>query len=283
MLVGGHVSIAGGFDKSIDRTVAIGGNILQTFASSPRSLSTSDFPDDVLELYLKKKHEASIGSHFFHGVYLVNLAHENTDYVQASINSLLFYQRLASKISGAGTIFHLGSHKGLGFGAVKKQVAQAIEKVLASTPDNVNLYLENAAGQSGAIGAQLSELRSLYDSISSRELQKKLKVCYDTQHGFSAGYDIRDNAKVEATVKIIENELGASLIGVIHANDSMVELGGHKDRHQNIGEGSIGKEGFRAFIAHPVFNHLPYLLEVPGKDKSGPQLSDVSTLKALFV
>lgn len=280
-MIGGHVSIAGGFDKSIDRAVAIGANCLQTFASSPRSLSTAPFPEEVLELYRTKKRDTSMGAHFFHGVYLINLAHEKTDYVHASINSLLFYQQLAGTIGGSGTIFHLGSHKGLGFNAVKKQVASAIEKVLATTPDGVHLFLENAAGQSGAIGADLREIRELYEMISSKELQSRMKVCFDTQHGFSAGYDFRNAQAVKTSVARIENELSFSLIGVIHANDSKVVFDGHKDRHENIGEGLIGKEGFRAILAHPSFRSLPFLLEVPGKDKSGPQAQDIETLRSL--
>jgi deoxyribonuclease-4 len=281
MFIGGHVSIAGGFDKSIDRAVAIGGNCLQTFASSPRSLSTTPFPEEVLELYRTKKRDASMGAHFFHGVYLINLAHENSGYVEASIASLDFYQKLAGTIGGAGTIFHLGSHKGAGFEAVKKQVASAIEKVLAKTPDGVHLYLENAAGQSGAIGADLRELRELYEMISSSELKAKMKVCFDTQHGFSAGYDFRTATAVAESVARIDNELSFSLIGVIHANDSMVPFDGHKDRHENIGKGLIGKEGFRAVLAHPSFRELPFLLEVPGLNKSGPQARDIETLQQL--
>lgn len=281
MFIGGHVSIAGGFDKSIDRAVAIGGNCLQTFASSPRSLATTPFLEETLDLYRSKKQSAAMGDHFFHGVYLINLAHENGGYVEASIASLDFYQKLAGTIGGAGTIFHLGSHKGLGFQAVKKQVALAIEKVLTHTPDGVHLFLENAAGQSGAIGADLKELRELYEMISSSELKAKMKVCFDTQHGFSAGYDFRNAAAVKESVARIDNELSFSLIGVIHANDSMVPFDGHKDRHENIGEGLIGKEGFKAILQEPHFKELPFLLEVPGKDKNGPQLVDIQALRSL--
>lgn len=282
MQIGGHVSIAGGFDKSIDRASAIGATILQTFASSPRSLKTTDFPNEIVDLYLEKKTNSNMGDHFFHGVYLVNLASESASYVSASIDSLVFYQKFAARIHGAGTIFHLGSHKGAGFQVVKKQVGLAIEKVLSQTPDGVTLFLENAAGQSGAIGADLSELRELYDGISSKELQLKLKVCYDTQHGFASGYDVRDESSVKETVGKIESQLGIDLIGAIHANDSMVEFDSHRDRHENIGQGQIGKEGFRAVVQHSKLRDLPFLLEVPGKDKAGPNEAELNTLKDLF-
>lgn len=281
MKVGGHVSIAGGFDKSIDRACELGANILQTFASSPRSLKTKDFEQSIIDKYLSKKTEQVMGDHFFHGVYLINLAHETQEYAQASVESLIFYQKLAEKISGAGTIFHIGSHKGSGFDLVKKQVVNSIEKVLANTPDGVMLFLENAAGQKGVIGSDLNELRYIYDSISSKELKSKLSVCYDTQHGFSAGFDIRTKDEVENTIKKIDNQLDFNLVGVIHINDSLVPYDSHRDRHANVGEGEIGEKGFKAFLTHKKVQDMPLLLEVPGENKSGPRQVDIEKIKSL--
>lgn len=282
MLIGGHVSIAGGFDKSIDRAHAIGANCLQTFASSPRSLTTTTFLPEILDLYRQKKAALKMGPHFFHGVYLVNLAHESQAYVEASVASLIFYQQLAGTIGGEGTIFHLGSHKGKGFDAVFDQIVLALTAVLKKTPDGVHLFLENAAGQSGAIGDDLTQLRKLYDAIPSSELRSKLFICFDTQHAFSAGYDLRSSQMIDDTCRRIDTELGLSLIKVIHANDSKVDFDGHKDRHENIGDGFIGKVGMRAIARCSAFSSLPFLLEVPGKDKNGPQLEDVRLFRALM-
>ncbi|MFC1653322.1 deoxyribonuclease IV [Patescibacteria group bacterium] len=281
MKIGGHVSIAGGFDKSIDRAVNIGANCLQTFASSPRSLKTKDFEASVIDKYLQKKSENKMGSHFFHGVYLINLAHESQEYVEASIESLLFYQKFSKKINGEGTIFHIGSHKGRGFDAVKKQIAGAVEKVLSKTPDDVMLFLENAAGQKGIIGSNLEDLRYIYDSISSDELKRKLGVCYDTQHGFASGLDVRSEKSLENTVDKIKNTLGVDLIKVVHINDSKVELSSNRDRHENVGEGMIGEDGFRLFTNHPTFSSLPFLLEVPGENKSGPRKIDIENFQKI--
>jgi deoxyribonuclease-4 len=281
MKIGGHVSIAGGFDKSIDRAVELNANILQTFASSPRSLKTNEFDDEMVEKYLIKKELNKMGDHFFHGVYLINLAHENLEYAQASTESLIFYQKFAKQINGVGTVFHIGSHKGKGFDLVKKQVVNSVEKVLTNTPDGIKLFLENAAGQKGVIGADLKELRYIYDSISSDELREKLMVCYDTQHGFGAGFDIRNEEVVKKTVKEIDNELGFDLIGVIHINDSLVEYDSHKDRHANVGEGEIGTIGFKAFINHIKIKSLPFILEVPGENRSGPRKVDIENLRLL--
>lgn len=282
MKVGGHVSIAGGFDKSIDRAVDIGANILQTFASSPRSLKTNDFDESIIEKYLIKKETEKMGNHYFHGVYLINLAHETEEYIQASVESLVFYQQFAKKINGVGTIFHTGSHKGRGFDVVKKQIVKAVEDVLKKTPDGVTLFLENAAGQKGVIGADLLELRYIYDSISSDELKSKLAVCYDTQHGFAAGLDIRNSQAVDETIIKIENQLGMEIVKVIHINDSLMEFDSRRDRHANVGEGEIGEEGFREFLNHKKIKGLPFLLEVPGENKSGPRDVDVEKVKSLL-
>lgn len=281
MLIGAHVSIAGGFDKCIDRAVEIGANCLQTFASSPRSLKTSEYPQEVIERYLTKKREAGMGPHFFHGVYLVNLATEKSDYLQVSIDSLIFYQHMAGKIHGSGTIFHLGSHKGRGFSEVRGQIVRALELILQETPDGVHLFLENAAGHSGVVGDDLHELVQLIEAIDSDYLRAKLAVCIDTQHAFASGMDLRTKEAVDEFVRTVDRTLGLQLVHVIHVNDSKVPFASKRDRHANIGDGEIGEEGFKALVNHPKLKSLPFILEVPGDGKSGPQKVDVEMLRSL--
>ncbi len=277
MEIGGHVSIAGGFDKCIDRAVAIGANCLQTFASSPRSLKTSDFSAEIIEKYLTKKKEFKIGSHFFHGPYLINLASEKSNYVKASIDTLIFYQKFAGLIGGNGTIFHIGSHKGVGFDFVKNQIVTAIVEILKKTPSNVKLYLENAAGHKGVIGDDFEELGEIVSSVPD-DLQKKLSVCLDTQHAFASGYEVRNEIGVNKMLSDLDRDIGLEFLEVIHANDSKVELGGRRDRHENIGEGFIGADGFKVILNHKKLKLLPFILEVPGENRSGPREQDVEKL-----
>ena len=278
--IGAHVSIAGGFSKCIERAVALGANCLQTFASSPRSLSTAPYPTEELERYRAAKKNAQMGPHFFHGVYLVNLASEKKGYVQASVASLIFYQQLLGKIGGEGTIFHIGSHKGAGFETVKAQVVAAIAQVLEQTPDGVKLFLENAAGHKGVIGDQLEELGEIIKELPNSD---KVGVCLDTQHAFARGYDVRTQAGIDLMIADFDLYIGLDCLGVVHANDSKVEFNSRRDRHQNIGEGFIGDEGFRLMLQHPVLKKLPWILEVPGENKSGPRVEDVARLKQLSV
>jgi len=282
MQIGAHVSISGGFDKSIDRAVDLGAKCLQTFASSPRTLKFSPLESKTLELYLDKKEVNQMGPHFFHGVYLVNLATEKPQYLEVSIESLKNYQQTAGQIKGEGTIFHLGSHKGAGFDAVKNQIVKALEQVLKNTPDGVTLFLENAAGHKGIVGSQLNELGWLIGQIKSKELQSKLAVCLDTQHAFVSGYDLRTKEGIGKLIQDADNAFGWNKVKVIHANDSIPEFNSRKDRHQNIGEGEIGESGFKFLLAHPKLKHLPFILEVPGTNKSGPRIEDINKLKSLI-
>jgi deoxyribonuclease-4 len=281
MIIGAHVSIAGGFDKSIDRALDIGANAVQTFASSPRSLKYSELPGDIIEKYKQKKANSSFGPHFFHGVYLVNLATEKKDYLKVSIDSLIHYQKTAGQISGEGTIFHIGSHKGVGFDAVKDQVVNAVNQVLDKTPDGVTLFLENAAGHKGVIGSDLNELGWIVDNVDPN-LKSKLAICIDTQHAFASGYDLRTKQGIDQLIRDSEKAFGWDKVKVIHANDSIPEFHSHKDRHQNIGEGEIGEAGFKLILNHPKLSDLPFLLEVPGESKSGPRKIDLEKLKSLI-
>jgi len=265
MYFGCHISIAGGFDKCIDRIVERGGNCLMTFASSPRSLQTKEFTDADIEIYLEKKKTMKIGPHFFHGVYLVNLASDKKDYLQASIDSLVFYQRLAKRIGGEGTIFHLGSGAG-------ENILTALNRVLAATDNEQKLFLENAAGQGKTVGANFEELHKLIKEVEEPE---KIGVCLDTQHAFAYGYDL--TKVIDEFDKII----GLEYLKVIHLNDSKTDFGSKVDRHENLGEGKIGAKLLKQVVNDPRLKNVTFILEVPG-DGDGPRKEDIDTLKRMI-
>ncbi len=274
MYVGCHVSIAGGFDKCIDRIVERGGNCLMTFASSPRTLQTKEFSDADVEIYLDKKKTSQIGPHFFHGVYLINLATEKHDYLSVSIDSLVFYQTQAARIGGEGTIFHIGSRKDRPFLEVKDQVVGAINRVLAGTPQGVKLFLENCAGQAGTIGDTFEELASIIKEVDEKE---KLGVCLDTQHCFASGIDL------ENTIDKFDKIIGLEYLKVIHVNDSKTDFESRVDRHENLGEGKIGEERLKKFLQTSQLSILncPLILEVPGSG-DGPRREDIDKLRSLL-
>jgi len=274
MYLGAHVSIAGGFDKCLDRISDLGGNTLMTFASSPRSLRTKDFTQEEIEKYNKKKAQLNIGPHFFHGVYLVNLASESKSYLKASVESLIFYQRFASQIEAVGTIFHVGSHKGRGLSETLTQIVQSINFILDNSPKGIKLILENSAGQGGTIGDTFEELELIINRIGDKS---KIGICLDTQHAFASGYNMT------TLLDVFDHKIGFKRLSAIHFNDSLTEFNSHKDRHANLGEGKIGAESMQKLLNDPRLKNVPFILETPGLNHSGPRKEDIAYLKSLVV
>jgi apurinic endonuclease APN1 len=182
-----------------------------------------------------------------------------------------------SQLGIKGVIFHLGSHKGQGLDNVFDQICRACTEVLASTPSDTLLILENSAGAGGTIGSRFADLGRIIREVGN----ERVKVCLDTQHSYAAGYDFASAEGLELAMTEFEQEVGYDQLVAVHANDSKVELGSGRDRHENIGEGLIGVEGFRRIMAHRGFQNVPFLLEVPGFDGKGPDEQNVDILKGI--
>lgn len=272
--IGAHVSTAGGLDLSFDRAMEIGATCTQIFLSPPQQWRTIDYPENVITKYLAKLDSTGIGPNFVHGIYLINLASDNPDNLQKSINWLIWSQKTCTRLKLSGTNFHLGSHGGKGFSIVVDKVQRSLSQILEKSP-GTNLILENAGG--GAIGGRFSEIGTLIKSLKDQ----RLKVCIDTQHAFASGYNLRTKEGLEQMLEEVEREIGLKNVVMIHANDSKTELGSGRDRHENIGEGLIGKEGFKLLLNHPKLCQIPFILEVPGFTNSGPDAENIQILKSL--
>src|SRR4030042_1491349 len=148
---------------------------------------------------------------------------------------------------------------------------------MASTPPEAWLILENSAGMGGSIGAGFGELGAVMRELADA----RIKVCLDTQHAFAMGYDVASAGGLQAALAEFEREIGLEKLVAVHANDSKVPLGGGRDRHENIGEGAIGREGFRVIMAHPAFRELPFILEIPGLHNLGPDKENLDILKGI--
>jgi deoxyribonuclease-4 len=197
--------------------------------------------------------------------------------VEKSIDCLINNLVAASKLGAEGVIFHGGSHKGRGFDAVLDQAAATLNEALSRSPDDVSLIIENSAGMGAHIGASFVELGRMVKAIDD----KRVKICLDTEHCFAAGYNIADTEGVKAAMEEFDREIGLDKLVAVHANDAKVEHGSGIDRHENIGEGYIGLDGFEVIMSHPAFQDVPFLLEVPGPDKKGPDRENMDRLKAI--
>ena len=277
MRIGAHVSSAGSLDKAVDRAVDIGAETVQIFCSPRQGWVFKPVPPELAQAFREKAKEQGIWPTFLHGIYLVNLGTENTENLKKGIDSLTKYMDVASAIGAAGVIFHPGSHKGLGYDAIFQQTVDSLKQVLDASPDNVWLILENMAGMGNHIGAQFQQLGRIIEAVAD----PRMKVCIDTQHCFAAGYNIADSQGVQEAMEEFDREIGLSNLVAVHANDSKTDLGSGVDRHQNIGQGSMGLEGFEVIMAHPAFKDVPFLLEVPGMDNKGPDKQNVDILKEL--
>lgn len=274
MDLGAHVSTAGGISKAVGRAQDIGAEAIQIFASSPRAWAFKPLAEDQIIAFREAAEEANIKSTFLHALYLVNVGGA-PDLVEKSVTALGQNMHAAGQIGAKGVIFHSGSHKGVGFDAVLDQAAEALTKVLAESPPEVQLIIENCAGMGAQIGASFAELGRLIKAID----HPQLKICLDTEHAFAAGYNIADPDGIEGAMSEFDKEIGLERLVVVHANDAKVEFASGLDRHENIGEGHIGIAGFETIMAHAAFQNTPFLLEVPGEDKKGPDKANLDRLK----
>ena len=277
MRIGAHVSTSNSADRAIDRAVDIGAEAVQVFVSPPQGWAFKPVDEKIATDFKLKAQEHNIGPNVFHAIYLVSLGADDEALVSRSKGSLRRYMHAASDLGALGVIFHLGSHKGKGFEAVREQVANGIREVLADSPDDVYLMLENSAGMGNHIGSKFSELGTMLRDIDDPRVQ----ICLDTQHSFAAGYDLRTVEGVSAVMDEFDREIGLQHLKAVHCNDSKAPFGGAVDRHENIGDGQMGIGAFEAVLGHPAFRDVPFYLEVPGYENKGPDAQNVTTMKEI--
>ncbi len=275
--LGAHVSAAGGLSKVIERTLAIGGNCFQIFAGSPRMWRRRLYAQSEVEAFKAAAKQHDIQPAIIHALYLTNLASDKPELREKSKQALIMDMKNSALIGGAGVVLHIGSHQGRGFDQVKNLVVDEIRQVLANTPPESTLLLENIAGQNGKIGS-LEELSFFLEELNS----PRVKICIDTAHAFEAGHALNNPIGLDLFVRQLEKYIGIENISLLHLNDSKTKLGSRHDVHANIGEGFIGKTGIRNIINHPKLNHLPLILEVPGFDGHGPDKQNIEIVKSLL-
>ena len=277
MKIGAHVSTAGGISNAVARGQEIGCEAIQIFGSSPQTWAFKPVPGEQIESFKQQLSDAGIGPVFLHAIYLVNLGTPNKDNLVKGMDSLVKYMSLAASIGAEGVIFHPGSHGGRGFEAVLSQTVEAIKSVLDDSPDGPCLAVENMAGMGQHIGARFEELGAILEVVD----HPRLKICLDTQHTFAAGYDLTNPLGIQAMLDKLDAGPGSANVAAVHANDSKRVCGSGVDRHDNIGEGFIGEDGFAAIMGHPAFAEVPFLLEVPGFEGKGPDRQNIDILKKI--
>jgi len=279
MLIGAHVSPAGGLPRAVERGVERGCEAIQIFNQSPRMWKGRPYSDEEASAFREALAASPVKAVVIHAIYLLNCASEDRDIRRKSVQSLTASLISGEAIGAAGVVLHPGSAKaGDPAGAIRR-AASAIAEALAES-EGCPLLLEDTAGAGGTLGRSFEELADLLDAAGG---QQRLGVCLDSCHLLASGYDIRTRAGIDSVMDEFEQRVGRGRLGCLHLNDSLTPLGSNRDRHANIGEGELGSGGCAAFLAAPQFEGLPCVLETPGegKAKGGPTKAEVQLARTL--
>ena len=274
MLFGAHCS--GGIKKALDNGTDMGAEAVQLFVQSPRTWRFPKHDPADLETFRSKRDELGLPV-LVHALYLVNLAAPDEAIYSKSVETMRATVDAGCAIEAEAVVFHIGSHLGAGFEAGLERVVPALAQVLDRCNETTWLLMENSAGAGGTIGRSVDELAVIFDALGRHE---RLGVCLDSCHLYVSGVDVGDAPTWDALLTQLDDRIGLDRLRALHANDAKAPLGSNRDRHDNIGDGLIG-EGLGVFLAHPKVQHLPVLLEVPGKDGKGPNAEELEKLRDL--
>jgi len=291
MLIGAHVSPAGGLDKAIERGVEKGCEAIQIFNQSPRMWRPTAYGDDDFAAFKQAMKPSPIKAVLIHAVYLLNCASEDAEIRDKSRASLIQSLRVGAGIGAAGVVLHPGSAAGRRAGepnqrgrkpsgsqrregdvkAAIKRAGKVIKEALSET-ERCPLHLEDTAGAGGTLGRSFEELAEL---LSAAGDTKRLGVCLDSCHLLASGYDIRTAHGLTETMDEFDRVVGIKRLGSLHLNDSQTPLGSNRDRHANIGTGELGDRGCAAYLSEPRFDKLPLVIETQGPERQGPTREEV--------
>ena len=277
MLVGANVSPAGGLPNAHARGVERECDAIQVFHQSPRAWRPTNHREEDIARFRELMEGGPIRSLVIHAVYLINCASRDPEIRRKSLGSLVHAMRLGDAAGADGVILHPGSQAGEPLEECLPRIGEALRHALSES-DRCPLLLENTAGMTGTIGRSFAELADLLERAGGGE---RVGVCLDCCHMLASGFDIRTADGLSAVLDDCVRYLGRDRVRCLHVNDSQIPLGGNRDRHANLPEGELGREGLAAFLSEPRFEGLPALLEVPGPDGRGPDRGQIRIAKEL--
>ncbi len=277
MLIGAHVSQAGGLEKAVERGAQRGCQAVQIFNQSPRMWRPTAYGDDDFAAFREAMAQSPIKAVLIHAVYLLNCASEDREIRDKSRQSLIQSLRVGAGIGAAGVVLHPGSAKQGDVGKAIRRAGKVIGEALGET-DECPLHLEDTAGTGGTLGRSFQELSDLLEAGGGSE---RLGICLDSCHLLASGYDIRTAGGLTETLDGFHEIVGLARLHSLHLNDSQTPLGSNRDRHANIGTGELGEGGCAAFLSEPRFDRLPVVLETQGAEHQGPSREEVELCFAL--
>ncbi len=279
-LLGSHMSIAGGVHTAIERAVRIGCPTLQMFVKNNNQWKGKELTDEDVATYKEARSKARIGPVVVHDTYLINLCAVDPSILVRSRDALQDELVRCERLGVEYLNFHPGSHMGAGDEEGIKRIAESINIVHERTKGfSVRSVIETTAGQGTAIGHRFEQIREIIDRV---EEKARMAVCVDTCHIFAAGYDISTEEGYEQTFRDFDDIIGLDQLVAFHVNDSKKPLGSRVDRHDHIGEGLIGLDGFSFLMNDRRFRDIPKILETPKSEDLHEDVENIRVLKGLL-
>ena len=272
--IGNHLSSSGGYLAMGKKAVELGGNTFAFFTRNPRGGKAKEIAQADVDKYLEFAKEHEFGTIVAHAPYTMNLCAAKEDIRQFGMEMLADDLKRMEYTPGSFYNFHPGSHVGQGEEKGISLIAEALNQVLFPGM-TTTVLLETMAGKGSEMGRTFEELRAIMDKV---ELSDKLGVCFDTCHVWDSGYDIVNN--LDGVLEEFDKVIGLDRLKAIHFNDSMNELGSHKDRHEKVGQGKIGLEAMKRVATHPLLVGKPFILETPNEDEGYAQ--EIAVFKSWF-
>ncbi len=270
-----HVSAAGGADQAVLRAQELGCETFQFFSRPPQGGNAPKLTKELVASFAGKIKAAGFKDVIIHTPYFINLASSTPRIYKGSIQIIREELERATTLGVPFVVTHLGSARDVSHKVGMRMVRDGLKQILHGYSGSAKLLLENSAGAGNVIGDTFEELHEL---LAPFKLSQPIGVCLDTCHMFASGYDIRTPKGVAAVLSQFKKIVGVGWLKYVHANDSMGGLGDHKDRHDHIGNGKIGKAGFRALLKHPAMKQVPIVIETP---HDGKHITDLKTLQKL--
>jgi deoxyribonuclease IV len=271
MLIGAHVSPAGGLVNALSRGRERDCAAIQIFNQSPRMWRPTAYGDADFAAFLAAREASGVRAVLIHAVYLLNCASEDREIRDRSLRSLTQSLRVGDAIGAHAVVLHPGSAK---TGEVQPAIRRAGEVMVEALAESerCSLHLENTAGAGGTLGRSFEELAAL---VEAAEAHPRLGLCLDSCHLLASGFEVREAQALTEVIDRFVQLVGLERLGSLHLNDSQTPLGSNRDRHADVGEGELGLEGCAVFLSEPRFQDLPCVLETPGPDRKGPTREQV--------
>jgi len=265
LVLGTHMSIAGGLNKTAQNVVKMNANTMQIFSRNPRGSNFKNPSEKEVEEFQKIRKEHHFGPILAHAPYTMNLASAKPEVYEFACDVIREDIQRMDNLGIENIVFHPGSHTGIGTEAGIENIIQGLNQAITES-QNITVLLETMSGKGTEIGVRFEELKTIRDGVNHPE---KVGICLDTCHVFSAGYDIVNH--LEEILDELDENIGLSYLRAIHLNDSMMPFDSRKDRHATIGEGKIGLEALMKVVTNPRLAGIPFYLETPLDDAGHKQ------------